>query len=219
MKRSVRSRLFTAALTLSAGAAFLVLASGVGAQEHPPEEHGAEQEAEAHGTQAHGSGHGGLKNEIALFLGNTHKSGHDAFTIGIDYARALHPRLGLWVFGDYAGNSEERDYILGAGLAFLVVAHGGIFIGAGVEREEFPNHHEDVHPEEHHSPHGGTTLPLGGNHSDGEPENLALLRVGLTYAFHFGAEDRWGVIPQVFYDAVNGGAGAWVTGVSLGYVF
>ncbi len=214
MKRSPRLPNLFAVVVLSIGAALPATPSLLGAQEHE-EEH----EPAAHEDQTHRLDHGAHKNEIAFFFGSTRKLGHDAFTIGIDYARSLHPRVGLWVFGDYAGSSEERDYILGAGLAFLVAAHGGVFIGAGVEREEFPNHHDEVDPDDHHSPFGGTVLPLGGGHDDGEPENLALLRVGVTYALHFGTDGRWGVIPQVFYDAVHGGAGAWVTGVSVGYLF
>lgn len=165
------------------------------------EAHAGDAGEEAHAQEE--GGHGGLKNEVAIFLGNTRKSNHDAFTVGLDYARALGARFGLGAFFDYASSGSERDYILGGGLWVEVIEHGAVLLGGGVEREEFSGS-EGAHGAAEGEPHGDKTV--------------GLIRVGATYAFHFGSEGRWGLAPQAFLDITEGND-AWVLGVALGYTF
>jgi hypothetical protein len=170
---------------------------------------GAIRAQEAHEEEGHGGAeaegfHAGLKNELVLFVGNTRKSGHDAFTVGVDYARVIKGPLLLGFFADVANSSSERDYIVGAGLWLYAMEHVAIFAGIGAEWVEFPkaeHHDEDDGSGEHHEDH---TVALG--------------RFGAAYAFHFGAQGRFTLVPQAFLDVVEGND-AWVLGIGLGYVF
>ena len=166
---------------------------------------GAAQEAHAgaEGEAQEGGGHGDLKNEVAIFVGNTRKSNHDAFTVGLDYVRALGGRFDLGAFFDYASSGSERDYIIGGGLWVEVIEHGAVLLGGGVEREEFSESGE-AHGTAEGEPHGDKTV--------------GLIRLGGAYAFHFGSEGRWGLAPQAFLDITEGND-AWVLGVALGYSF
>lgn len=175
----------------------LALSVGVGAAQ---EAHAASQGEEAHSQEE--GGHGAFKNEVGLFLGNTRKSNHDAFTVGLDYLRVLGGRFNLGAFLDYASSGNERDYIVGGGLWVEVVEHGAVLLGGGIEREVFES--EGAHGTEEAEPHGDKTL--------------GLIRVGASYVFHFGSDGRWGVAPQAFLDITQGND-AWVLGAALGYVF
>lgn len=168
----------------------------VGAQEHEGGE-----DPHGHGEGAHGE----FKNEVALFLGNTHRSDENAFTVGLDYVRLLTDRFSLGVFADYADSKSERDFILGAGVWIELFEHAGILVGGGLERATYEGSHGDPDPHSSESGHEGT-------------RTHGLFRVGASYAFHFGTQKRFGVAPQAFLDVVEGHE-VWVTGLAVGYLF
>jgi hypothetical protein len=160
------------------------------------EAHGAGDASEQHAE----AGHGEFRNEIGLFLGNTRKSNKDAFTFGLEYLRALPGPFSVGMVAERVSSAHERAYLLVAGLWFEVLPHFGISVGGGVEREEFdePEHAAEG---EHH-----------------EDKTIGLLRVGTSYAFHFGSEGRWVLAPQAFMD-ISQGNNAWVLGAGVGYTF
>jgi hypothetical protein len=184
-------------MTGALGCLLAVSAVGIGAQEHPGEE--------AHGHAEEEGAHGDFKNEVALFLGNTHRSEENAFTMGVDYARVLNHRFSLGVFADYADSRSERDFILGAGIWVEFLEHAGILVGGGLERATYEGPHGDPEPHSSGEDHEGT-------------KTHGLLRVGATYAFHFGSRGQFGLAPQVFLDVVDGHE-VWVTGLALAYLF
>jgi hypothetical protein len=160
------------------------------------EAHAAGDESQEHAE----SGHGEFRNEVAVFLGNTRKSNKDAFTVGLEYLRALGGPFSVGLVAERVSSAHERAYILVAGLWFEVLPHLGITVGGGVEREEF-DELEHASEGEHH-----------------EDKTIGILRVGTSYAIHVSAEGRWVIAPQAFLDVTEGND-AWVLGLGLGYTF
>lgn len=171
-------------------------AAPASAQEH------SEAGGEAHGSpsqETHGAH--GFVNEVAVFFGDTYKSDHHAFTVGVDFVHLFRNELGVGVFADGAFGEHEREYILGAGLWWFSPWHLSFLAAGGVERLQ-----EEMEDVDGHG-HGGT-----------HKEWLALARLGVALPLHFGSEGQWSVIPSAFWD-ITEGPDAAVFGVGLGYLF
>ena len=169
------------------GLVLLVVPGLLAAQELPESEEPEEAEA---------------ANEVAVFLGDTRKDGHDTFTIGLDYERRLSERHGVGFLADWAATDQEREFIAAVpyfyhppqlpGLKFIV-APGLEFVGEDVEVDA-----------------GEGEVEIETEH-----ETLFLVRIGAGYAWELG---RFIVGPQVNWDLVDG-PDAFVFGVSAGIGF
>lgn len=160
--------------------------------------------AQEHHAADEGDGHH-YKNELALFLGNTNRDGRDAFTVGLDYARAISERLAIGVFFDRATGDRGRAWVLGVPLYIETgLGHLSLTVGAGIE-EESTFQEEELH--------GATTED--GAHESG---TLFMVRLGAQYPLHFGQNGRFFVAPQANVDITEAHA-ATVLGAIVGVTF
>lgn len=218
-------------LLCSALAALIVFALPTASYGQDPAHHAAASAAgsqgsdpPAHGEATHGSADAGaqvphhpeFRNEFMLFVGDTRKGGANEFTVGFDYLRSLGHHWGVGIFLDYASGTFEREYIAGlaafwAPFPFAPDLH--LLVGGGWERldENVPHHHAH----EHHESHVDSDFDDMWEH-----DNLLIARLGGSYLLHFGAEGRFVLAPQAFYDVVQGrGRDAVVFGIGFGYLF
>ncbi len=173
---------------------------------HDSEHVGAVETAEEtapHGGEAsahHGRAH---RNEVAVFLGETSESGHDAeFTWGLDYKRRISDQWAAGVIFDYAGG-ELRNSIVAPSISFWPGLGNLQLIGAvGVEFHNGRN--SGGHEESEH-----------GEASDSD-ETYFLVRLGAAYDIHLGGS--FGLVPQVNLDFVESEE-VWVYGLGVSYGF
>ncbi len=177
------------ALTLPVLAALLLLAP-LSAQEAHGEDHG---EATHH-----------FANELALFVGNTHRDGRDGFTIGLDYARSLSERVALGLFFDWAIGDNGRAFVAGVPV-YLTPGFGdlSLTLGAGIERE---------------TPTSETVESQDSSENAHEAETLFMARFGMQYPLYFGPGGRFLVAPQANLDVTREHRAA-VLGAIIGVEF
>ncbi len=149
-------------------------------------------------------GHHAFQNEIALFLGATDERGHDTeMTLGLEFVHRIKPNWSIGATLEYAAG-DLRNTILVVPVYWQ--PSGGFFLlgGPGIE------YHNGRGASDSHNPHKSDPT-----HID-EDETYFLFRLGAGYSFHIG--ERYGIIPQVALDFVDGEK-VLVYGVNFGVMF
>ncbi len=161
-------------------------------------QHGEAREPEAEGEHTHG-GRPHHRNELALLLGATDESGHDAeLTLGLEYSRAVADRWAVGGLVDYAGG-ELRNLVVGVPVFWRPGGGWKLFAAPGVEI--------------HQGRDGESLVSVRSGEPGGadEDETHFLVRFGAAYVFHLG--ERYGVEPSVAIDLVDG-EDVWVAGLN-----
>jgi hypothetical protein len=169
----------------------------------------SEEEHATHDEHAEAAGHHGsdehhFKNGLSVFLGATDEPGHGTeFTIGGEYGRALSPNWTVGGLIDWAAG-DQRNLVIAPAVWWKPFGKGLLLLAApGIEW---------------HDGRGGTVdhhLKAEEPEVD-EDETFFVMRLGVGYSFHVGS--RYGVIPQVNLDLVDGHE-VWVYGVAFEVMF
>jgi hypothetical protein len=146
-----------------------------------------------------------FSNEAGIFLGDTHKDGNDAFTIGLDYQHRLSPVIGAGLLVEWASNDKESEFVLGVPLFLHPPGAGGLEFVAAPAVELVEEEEKDGDGE--HSERG--------DEEEEEEETFFLLRLGVEYGLEVG---RLVIAPGVFWDIVEG-PDALVYGAAMGVAF
>lgn len=72
------------------------------------------------------------RNELALFLGGTHTSEDDAFSVGLDYEYRVNRLFGIGGVVEYTG-ADFRDWIVGLPLCLHPWRELKVFLAPGVD--------------------------------------------------------------------------------------
>lgn len=91
--------------------------------------------ASALAQEEHTEEHKHGRERMALFVGNTHKDGEDALTIGVDYSYRLMPKLSVGGLVDHAGGQLDETLVAGT-FAVHPVRGLELLLGAGASFAE-----------------------------------------------------------------------------------